>query len=120
MMRSLINFVIFLYGLGQYIFIHRLSDGKNSAVLIVLWITAIFALLPSQTIISYLLDKMNNKWFNKLLWGLCESVSRNFKIVRNEEDTYKKWSPSFKPDYVENNPVHFLGVSLAFVLITNI
>lgn len=90
-MRSMFPLVIFLYALGQFIFINRLSDHSNQTCFIVLMIALLYMILPSRVTFAY-------------FWN-------DEKVNENEEDTYEKSWHLFKPDYVESNPVEFLGVS---------
>lgn len=89
-MRGVLKLSLFLYAFGQYLTMRRLSNAINDSSLVVLWIVISLVVFPSSTLFNYITGKR--------------------KVVRDPEDTYEKCSPSFKPDYVEQNPVEFFGV----------
>lgn len=89
--RSLFPLVIFIYGLGQFVFIRRLSNHQNKKAFIVMWITFAYMVSPIRWLI---LDIM---WIPK--------------VIRRELDSYKSTNSMFKPDYIDINPVEFENVS---------
>ena len=86
-LRSSLPYVVFIYALGQFLFINRLSEGKNYSVDIIMWVTLAYAILPIRTFLLHFLLKA--------------------EVERSEQDTYDNRSKHFKPDYVEMNPVVF-------------
>ena len=84
--RTLLPFVMFLYGLGQYYFVGSLSDGDN-------W-SSIFAFIAT---ILYLIVPLH----------IIEKKFDTFKVVRSNEDTYLKNKQQFEFNYEKCNPVSF-------------
>jgi hypothetical protein len=77
--------VIFLYSLGQFIFLDRLSDGKNFMSQIVMWVCLAYLLSPFKTVENYVVEN----------------------IKRSDEVTYESCSKNFLFDYEKSNPVQF-------------
>lgn len=85
--RNLIPLVIFMYALGQFLFVGKLSGGNNKLVYIIMWIILGYMMSPIRAIFIYF-------------------TSKNI-IFDESKDTYDNSCESFKPDYVELNPVEF-------------
>ena len=80
---DLIPVWLFLYALGQFIFVSNLSDGENFLPHFALWISLLLVLFPFKTLLRR-----------------CHG-----DISRDDDETYNKNKAKFLNDYDRSNPI---------------
>ena len=81
----LIPLPIFLYSLGQYLFLDRLSNQQNWVPQLIMWISLFYLFMPFKSIDNY----------------VCKTIEKS------DEITYESSSKNFIFDYESENPVQF-------------